>query len=61
MVQQYDIKTMAARITALRRDAEALRDMSNGIPTIDCNINRLLACVKMLEININDVAAVLDE
>jgi hypothetical protein len=61
MAQEYDIKGMAAQISTLRRDAESLREISGGIPTVDCNVNRILTNVKMLEININDVAAVLDE
>jgi hypothetical protein len=61
MAQEYDIKGMAKKISTLRRDAESLREISGGIPTVDCNVNRILANVKMLEININDVAAVLDE
>ena len=59
MKQEYDIKGMAAKISTLRRDAESLREISGGIPTVDCNINRILANVKMLEININDVEEIL--
>ena len=61
MAQKYDIKGMAAKVSALRQDAEALRDMSGGIPTVDCNVTRLLANVKMLEININDAVEILGE
>lgn len=61
MAQEYDIKGMSARISALRQDAEALREISGGIPTVDRNVNRLLASVKMLEININEAAEILGE
>lgn len=52
----YDIKSMAAKITALRQDAEALKKISGGIPAVDKNVDRILSNVKMLEIDINDVA-----
>jgi hypothetical protein len=59
MAQQYDIKAMAAKVRALRRNAEALKEISGGIQAVDRNADRILADVRMLEININDVAGVL--
>lgn len=59
MTNEYDIKGMADKITALRQNATELRELSAGIPTVDCNVTRILANVKMLEMNINDVAEVL--
>ena len=59
MAQQYDIKAMAAKIRALRRNTEALKEISGGIQAVDRNADRILADVKMLEININDVAGIL--
>jgi len=59
MIQQYDIKAMVAKIRALRRNAEALKEISGGIQTVDRNADRILAGVKMLEINVNDVAGLL--
>jgi hypothetical protein len=56
MAEQYDIKAMAAKVRALRRNAEALKEISGGIPAVDRNADRILADVRMLEININDVA-----
>lgn len=61
MAQEYDIKGMVDKINALRQDADALKEIAGGIPTVDCNVNRILANVKMLEININDAADVLGE
>lgn len=61
MAQKYDIKGMVARITALRHDAEVLREISGGIPAVNCNVIRLLANIKMLEINISDAAKILGE
>jgi hypothetical protein len=58
MAEQYDIKAMAAKIRALRRNAEALKEISGGIPTVDRNADRILADVRMLEISVNDALAV---
>jgi hypothetical protein len=59
MSEQYDIKGMATRIRALRRNAEALKEISGGIPAVDKNADRILACVKMLEIDISGPAGLL--
>lgn len=56
MAQEYDIMTMAETIKALRRDAEKLKSVSGGIPAVQKNADRILANVKMLEINISDAA-----
>jgi hypothetical protein len=54
MTQEYDIKGMATKIKALRTNAEALKEISGGIPAVDRNVVRILACVRMLEIDIKD-------
>ncbi len=59
MVKQYDVKAMAAKIRALRRNAEGLKEISGGIQAVDRNADRVLANVRMLEININDAVGVL--
>ena len=59
MAQQYDIKGMTEKIRALRQNATELKEISGGIPTVDKNVDRILANVKMLEISISDVAEIL--
>jgi hypothetical protein len=56
MVQEYDIKGMVIKIKALRKDAEDLKKISGGIPAVDKNADRILANVRMLEIDISDAA-----
>jgi hypothetical protein len=56
MTQDYDIKGMVEKIRALRENAEALKETSGGIQAVDRNVDRILACVKMLEIGISDIA-----
>jgi len=61
MAQEYDIKGMVTKIRALRRNAEALKEICGDFPTVIKNADRILADVRMLEININDVADVLSK
>jgi hypothetical protein len=56
MTQQYDIKAMMTKIKALRKNAEELKEISGGIPAVVKNADRILADVRMLEIDINDAA-----
>ena len=59
MAQQYDIRAMADLIESLRKDAEKLKEIAGDIPTVQKNADRILANVKMLEINISDAAEIL--
>ena len=59
MAQEYDIKGMAEKISALRKNAEELKEISGGIQAVDRNADRILANVKMLEISISDPAEIL--
>jgi hypothetical protein len=58
MTQQYNIKGMVNKIKALRKDAEELKKIAGGIPAIEKNANRILADIKMLEIDVNDAAEI---
>jgi hypothetical protein len=61
VTEEYDIKEMADKIRALRQKATELKEMSGGIETVDRNVDRILANVRMLELNISDVADILLE
>jgi hypothetical protein len=56
MKQQYDIKGMVSKINALRKNAEELKNISGGIPTVVKNVDRILADVRILEGQIVDAA-----
>jgi hypothetical protein len=58
MTEKYDIKGMIARIKALRKNAEALKDIAGDFPTVVKNCDRILADVKLLEINVNEAAEI---
>ncbi|MGA7677185.1 MAG: hypothetical protein WCA51_02275 [Dehalococcoidia bacterium] len=56
MGQEYDIKGMAKKIQAIKEAATELKRISGDIQAVDRNADRILASVKMLEINISDIA-----
>lgn len=58
MMQEYDIKLMVKKIKTLRKNAEALKEICGDFPTVIKNCDRILADVRMLEININDLAEI---
>lgn len=59
MIQEYDIKGMADRIRVLKQIATELKTVSGGIQAVDRNVDRILASVKMLEINVVEVATII--
>jgi hypothetical protein len=50
-----EIKKLDTRIQAIKKAAQELKALSRRIPAVDRNTVRILASVKMLEINISDV------
>jgi hypothetical protein len=61
MTQHYDIKAMVTKIKALRRHAEELKEIAGDFPTVIKNADRILADVRILEININDISEILKQ
>lgn len=55
-----DIKEMDKIISELREKAEYLKSISGGMQCVDRNCDRIMASVKMLELNISDVVEFLD-
>ncbi|MFH1153536.1 MAG: hypothetical protein V1793_06960 [Pseudomonadota bacterium] len=49
------IEEIYHRINQLKRTAQELNQMGEDIPAVCCNTARILASVKMLEINISDL------
>jgi hypothetical protein len=54
-MNRRDIKRLDTRIKTIRKAAQELKKFSGGIQAVDRNADRLLASVKMLEINISDL------
>jgi len=59
VVEKYKIRDMAKKVQLLKQTATELKRISGGIQAVDRNVDRILASIKMLEININDVAGIL--
>jgi hypothetical protein len=56
METKMDLKGMDARIRTIRKSAEELQAMADQFPALYRNTARILASVKMLEINLSDLA-----
>jgi hypothetical protein len=54
-----DIKKVAQKISSIKKEVNELKAMSGDIQAVDKNIDRILASIKMLEINISDLLDVL--
>jgi len=54
-MNRRDVKKLDTRIQAIKKAALELKKISKGIQAIDRNADRILASVKMLEINISDL------
>ncbi len=50
-----EIQKLDTRIQKIKKAAQELKTLSRKIPAVDRNTARILASVKMLEINISDV------
>ena len=54
MLTENELKKIDDRIKLLRNTAEELKILAENIPAITRNTTRLLASVKMMELNISD-------
>jgi len=59
VVEEYKIEDMTEKIQILKQTATELKRISGGIQAVDRNVDRILASIKMLEINISDVVGIL--
>ncbi len=55
MTQEIALKEIEDRIQSIKKAAEELKQMAHGFPAIDRNTARILASIKMLEINVSDI------
>jgi hypothetical protein len=54
-MEPKEMKKMDTRIKAIKKAAEELKTLSGGMQAVDRNVERILASVKMLEINVTDL------
>jgi prefoldin subunit 5 len=50
-----ELRKLDTRIRTIKKTTQELKQLSGGIQAIDRNAERILASLKMLEINISDV------
>ncbi|NIR15942.1 MAG: hypothetical protein GWN86_19255 [Desulfobacterales bacterium] len=55
MAELIDLEGIEERIQSMKEAAQELKEMGKNIPAMDRNLLRILASIKMLEINISDV------
>ncbi len=58
MAKKADLKELDSKIQSMKKTAEELKQMGEDFPALYRNISRVLASIKMLELNISDVAGV---
>lgn len=54
-MNRREIRKIDTRIQAIKKAAQELKELSGKFPAVDRNAARILASVKMLEINVSDV------
>jgi hypothetical protein len=54
-MNRRELRKIDNRIRTIKKASQELKDLSGGIQAIDRNADRILASVKVLEINISDV------
>ena len=55
-----DIQTIDKKIQTLKQTAEEMKPLAESFPALSRNVARILASVKMLEIEVSDVVALED-
>jgi hypothetical protein len=58
MTKKVDLKELDSKIQSMKKTAEELKQMGEDFPALFRNISRVLASIKMLELNISDVAKI---
>jgi hypothetical protein len=58
MAKEIDLKELDSKIQSMKKTAEELKHMGEDFPALYRNVSRVLASIKMLELNISDVAGV---
>ncbi len=54
-MNQRELRKMDTRIKSIRKAAQELKNLYPGFPAVERNAARILASVKMLEMNISDL------
>ncbi len=55
-MNRRELKRIDKRIRVIKKAAQELKERHGGIPAVERNAERILASLKMLEINISDLS-----
>ena len=55
-MSQKSISEISAKVLLLKEAAQDIKNLSNDFPAVQRNISRIMASIKMLEINTVDLA-----
>jgi hypothetical protein len=55
MGEKIDLNDLNAKIQSMKKTAEELTQMAESFPALYRNSSRILASIKMLELNISDI------
>ena len=58
MTGEMNLKELDSKIQSMKKTAEELKTMGNDFPALYRNTSRILASIKMLELNISDVTTI---
>jgi len=58
MAKKIDLKELDGKIQTMKKTAEELKKMGEDFPALYRNVSRLLASIKMLELNVSDLTGV---
>ena len=61
MIDNKRLENMAEEIQKIRNSAELLREMGKGIETVECYVARILSGIRLLEMNVTDVAKIAEQ
>lgn len=61
LIEQSKIMELSKNIILIKKEVDKLKDLGSGINCVEKNIERMQACIKMLELNICDVADLMTE
>ena len=58
MAKKIDLKELDGKIQTMKKTAEELKKMGEDFPALYRNVSRVLASIKMLELNVSDLTGV---
>ena len=61
MMNEYNLSGMVEKINLLKKAATELKELSDDFPAVERNVARILADVRVLELDVVDVVDILKD